>query len=280
MTMTSTEPSQLVNLAPGFEDIKALLFDVFGTVVDWRTTVVAELIRRAESKQASPDFGGLSDESSTSRFQRLTAEDWATFAQEWRNSYGKFTRSFVPGVTEWKDIDTHHHESLLELLSAWGISGIYDDDEARSISLVWHYLKPWDDSSRGLQLLGTRFVTSTLSNGNHALLEDLNEHGKLGFQRIISSADFKAYKPNPKTYLGAAKSLGVEPHQCTLVAAHLGDLKAARSHGFKTIYVERFREETWGRDSTEFVDARTWVDIWVSEDKEGFIEVARRLGVA
>ncbi|KAJ3551309.1 hypothetical protein NPX13_g11392 [Xylaria arbuscula] len=230
-------------LPDALKNVKALTFDVFGTVVDWRSTVHGELIRRARDKIASSAFEKL-PESLQSHLKDISDEDWGTFAQEWRNSYGKFTWSFVPGKTEWKDIDTHHYDSLKELLQKWGVAGVYTEEETRSLSLTWHYLRPWDDSAAGIQKLGTRYVTATLSNGNRSLLEDLNEHGTLGFRRIISTADFGAYKPHPSTYRGAVDTLNCVPEQVAMVAAHLGDLQAARTNGLRTIYVEREGEES------------------------------------
>ncbi|KAI1876207.1 uncharacterized protein JN550_001703 [Neoarthrinium moseri] len=264
------------SIPPSLINVKALLFDVFGTVVNWRSTVHAELVKRAREKLSSP---GSLPEPLRARLQKITDDDdWARFAQEWRNSYGKFTRTFVPGQTPWKDIDTHHHDSLLELLEAWSIRAAYTETEVRSLSLIWHYLAPWPDSSAGLAKLGTAYTTATLSNGNQALLRDLDETGQLGFQHLISSADFGAYKPHPKTYLGAAAKLGLRPDECALVAAHLGDLQAAKSHGFGAIYVERSREEAFSPQEVE--EARGWVDLWVAEGEGGFVEVARRLGIS
>ncbi|GAP84667.1 putative haloacid type II [Rosellinia necatrix] len=258
--------------------VKALTFDVFGTVVNWRLTIHDKLIQASRDKIASPAFGGL-PEPLQSRFRGVSDEDWGAFAQEWRASYGKFTQTFVPGVTDWKDIDTHHHDSLKELLRLWDVMGVYTDEETHSLSLAWHYLRPWDDSALGIQRLGTRYVTATLSNGNRSLLEDLNAHGSLGFQRIISTADFGAYKPHPSTYLGAVDALQYRPEEVAMVAAHLGDLYAARANGLRTIYVERDREEAWPRDDDRWKDARGWVDVWISEKEEGFVELARRLGI-
>ncbi|KAI0201962.1 haloacid dehalogenase [Astrocystis sublimbata] len=259
--------------------IKALTFDVFGTVVDWRTTIQGELIERAARKVVSPPFAGLT-EALRSRFQAISDQDWGIFAQEWRNMYGEFTSSFVPGETEWKDIDEHHYDSLQTLLQQWRVEGVYLDEEIRSLSLTWHYLAPWNDSALGIQLLGTRYVTSTLSNGNRSLLEDLNTHGSLGFRRIISSADFGAYKPHPRTYLGAVDALECRPSEVAMVAAHLGDLHAARANGLRTIYVERDREEARAQDDDGRKEAHRWVDLWISRDEEGFVEVARRLGIS
>ncbi|KAL7623077.1 hypothetical protein AAE478_006756 [Parahypoxylon ruwenzoriense] len=268
-----------VPIPEALRGIKALTFDVFGTVVNWRLTVHRELVKRAREKIASPTFSSL-PEPSRARLQSMTDDDWATFVQEWRTSYYEFTRGFVPGESEWKDIDTHHYDALHGLLQKWGIAGVFTDDEARSLSLVWHRLEPWDDSAAGIQKLGTRFVTSTLSNGNRSLLKDLNDYGGLGFRRIVSTADFGAYKPHPSTYLGAADTLGVRPEEVAMVAAHLGDLAAARSNGLRTIYVERPQEEAWGGGEERYKEAREWVDLWVAEREGGFLEVAKRLGIS
>jgi len=191
----------------------------------------------------------------------------------------KFTSGFKPGVTGWRDIDTHHHLSLIELLKNWELEGLYNKDEVKDLSLVWHYLDPWVDSSAGVQKLGTKFITSTLSNGNQSLLKDLNEHGKLGFQRLQSSEDFRAYKKHPSVYLGAAKALGLQPGEVAMVAAHLNDLQAAKDCGFRTIYVERSQEEAWSTDQQEYKDAKNWIDLWIREAEDGFVEVARRFGI-
>ncbi|KAI1402984.1 haloacid dehalogenase [Hypoxylon fuscum] len=269
--MATSIPEPLCN-------IKALTFDVFGTVVDWRSSVHEELVRRAREKMTSSTFSSVPEPSRT-RLEAMSDDDWAKFAQEWRNSYYQFTAGFEPGKSEWKDIDTHHYDALHELLRKWGLTSIYADGEVRSLSLVWHSLKPWTDSAAGVRRLGTRLVTSTLSNGNQSLLQDLDAHGSLGFRRIMSTAAFGAYKPHPSTYLGAAKSLEVRPEEVAMVAAHLGDLAGARSNGFRTIYVERPQEEAWGLEEQRYQEAREWVDLWVAEGEGGFLEVAKRLGI-
>lgn len=258
--------------------VKALTFDVFGTVVDWRSSVEAELNKVVKKKTTSPEFQSLSPETSE-RVKALTEQDWATFAQQWRDSYKKFTRGFVPGETPWKDIDTHHYDSLVELLDKWKLQDLYSEDEIKDLSLVWHRLTPWSDSSEGIHTLGTAFITSTLSNGNRSLLKDLNDFGNLGFQKLTSAEDFSAYKPSPAVYLGAAKSFGVKPEEVAMVAAHLNDLQAAKSLGLRTIYVERLSEEDWEEDDPRFQEARKWVDIWVSQDEAGFVTVAQKLGL-
>jgi len=256
--------------------IRALTFDVFGTVVDWRSSVEDELKREAGRKVVSPDFVSL-PQAVQDRVKQLTPADWADFAAEWRSSYYHFTRSFQPGKSQWLDIDTHHHQSLVELLDRWHLSGLFGEDEILELSRVWHRLRPWPDAAQGIHQLGTRYTTATLSNGNQSLLSDLNDFGGLGFQEIVSAADFKAYKPHADVYLGAARSLGLRPDQVAMVAAHLGDLKAAASHGMKSIYVERPGEEAW--EVGERRQAEDWVDVWVTQTEGGFVEVARRLGL-
>ncbi|KAE9377918.1 haloacid dehalogenase [Stipitochalara longipes BDJ] len=258
---------------------KGLTFDVFGTVVDWRKTVTSTLIHSALDKTSSSSRSANLPPSVRTRLSQLSDADWGRFAQEWRNSYKKFVSSFVPGQTEWRDIDTHHHLALINLLEKWELEGLYNEEEVKDLSLIWHYLDPWTDSSPGLHKLGTKFITSTLSNGNQSLLKDLDEHGKLGFRKLQSSADFKAYKPHQSVYKGAAKVLGLEPGEVAMVAAHLSDLKAARGCGFRTIYVERKQEEDWSPEQGEYKEAKTWVDLWITEGEDGFLEVARRFGI-
>lgn len=260
---------------PPLAEVKALTFDVFGTVVDWRSSVTEELYLRAHRKLAGDEL----PDALRSRLGQLGEDDWGRFAQEWRDSYGAFTRGFDASRDEWKTVDQHHHDSLVALLDAWGLGGLYSAAEARSLSLVWHRLRPWPDSPGGLSALAALGLTlSTLSNGNTVLLRDLDDFGSLGFQRLLSAETFRAYKPAPAVYLGAARELGVQPGQVAMVAAHLGDLVAARDCGLRTIYVERPGEEAWGGDEDRYREARGWVDLWVPEGDGGFDEVARQLG--
>lgn len=176
-------------------------------------------------------------------------------------------------------MDTHHLESLKKLLQDWKIGGLWTDAEVREISLMWHYLDPWPDSSAGIAVLNQKFSTCTLSNGNVSLLSDMAKHADLPWTHIFSSEHFKAYKPSPLVYNGAAERLGLKTSECALVAAHLGDLKAARGCGYRTVYVEREREEDWSEGEVEEARREGWVDMWVSAGERGFLEVARRFGV-
>lgn len=282
--------------------IKALTFDVFGTVVDWRRPVEAALsaaLRPNPQQQQRPYYHSArrpstEDEAaeraeSEARARALTDADVAALAQQWRDSYKRFTRGFRPGTDPWKDVDAHHYDSLVGLLRGYGLLGVLDDEGLRELSLVWHRLTPWPDSAAGLRALGggggddeeeapgLGLVTATLSNGNRTLLADLDAFGSLGFARLFSAEDFGAYKPGPGVYLGAAERLGVQPGEVAMVAAHLGDLDAARRLGLRTVYVERDGEEDWEAGGERYEAARGWVDLWVGVDEGGFVEVARRL---
>jgi len=241
--------------------------------------VTSTLIASAAAKTSSSSRSAELAPEMRARVSTLTDDDWGTFAQEWRDSYKKFVRSYRPGQDEWRDVDTHHRLSLVDLLQKWDLPGLYTDDELADLSQGWHFLDPWPDSSAGLHKLGTKFVTSTLSNGNPALLRDLDAHGNLGFRRLQSSADFKAYKPHPSVYLGAAAAMGFRPEEVAMVAAHLSDLKAARACGFRTVFVDRTQEEDWRPGQEDYEDAKSWVDMWVPVEAEGFLEVARRFGI-
>jgi 2-haloacid dehalogenase len=253
---------------------KALCFDVFGTVVNWQKTVTATLLLEAAKKQSSATSEELKEQLS-----KIKHQQWAQSAAEWRKAYIKFVIGHDPDKDEWEDIDTHHHKSLIALLKKLGLENLYTPEEVENLSKVWHFLEPHPDSSEGIKRLGAKFVTSTLSNGTHKLLEDLNAHGNLGFQVIQSAEDWKAYKPKPIVYQGGCKKLGLEPNQVALVAAHIGDLAAARSNGMRTIYVEREGEEAVLPGSKEYEEAKEWMDLWVTVKENGIIAVAEKFGL-
>ncbi|KAK1750581.1 HAD-like domain-containing protein [Echria macrotheca] len=251
--------------------VKAFTFDVFGTVVDWRTSIISALTTAATSKLSSPSL------SPTTR-SRLASTDWSVFAAAWRAAYYAYTHGFVPGQTPWRDIDAFHRDALVDLLSEHGLSEVFTEDEITSLSRAWHFLTPWPDSAEGIRRLSANggYRTATLSNGNVSLLKDLDEHGGLGFTEILSAEDFRMYKPNPGVYDGACERLKLAPGEVAMVAAHLGDLEAARARGMRTVYVEREGEEGWDEGRVE--EARTWVDVWVGLGEGGVQEVARRFG--
>lgn len=258
---------------------RALLFDVFGTCVDWRSTVTKALERSAHT--------ALNDASlSLATALRLRAnsmsetQQWGVFAQEWRNTYKVFCKSIANDASlAWKSVDEHHHDALRELLVKWGLDGLWTDEQVRALSLIWHNLDPWVDSAAGIQELNKLFWTATLSNGNLSLLTDLRAYAGLEFTHIFSAEMFGSYKPSPAIYLGAVDKLGVAANECVMVAAHLGDLKAAKACGLRTIYVERPLEEDFSEQEIEAAKREGWVDIWITKDEDGFLATAEKLGI-
>jgi 2-haloacid dehalogenase len=256
----------------------ALLFDVFGTCVDWRTTVTKVLI---DASRSALESSSPLPRETRSVATGMTEDDWGRFAQEWRDTYKRFTRalSTLESRAEWKTVDQHNFDSLISLMKEWKLEGLLAGDELLSLSLVWHRLDPWPDSPCGMERLNTSFQTATLSNGNVSLLQDLKEYSKINFSHIISAEQFGAYKPSPKVYLGAAEKLNLDPAQCAMIAAHLSDLKAAKACGFQTIYVERPHEEDFSTEEIREARNDSFVDLWITAKEEGFVTLASRLGI-
>ena len=258
---------------------QALLFDVFGTCVDWRSTVTNGLYDTA--KTALNAATSSIPSAVRMRATDMTPDQWGKFAQEWVDSYKAYTKSRANDATlDVKTIDEHHLDSLKELLQDWKLDGLWDPAEVESINKIWHRLNPWPDSEEGMKVLSSRYSTCTLSNGNLSLLRDLKAHTRLAFTHIYSAEEFGTFKPNKAVYLGAAQKLGLQPGECAMVAAHLGDLKAAKECGYSTIYVERRLEEDWDKDQIRQARQNGFVDIWVSEDENGFLAVAEKVGAA
>ncbi|OBK71314.1 haloacid dehalogenase type II [Mycobacterium sp. 1274761.0] len=198
--------------------LKALAFDVFGTVVDWRSSIIRELT----------DFG---------RAHGLDA-DWAAMADEWRRGYAPAMERVRRGDLPWTRIDDLHRMILDELLAKAGITGLAEAD-VEHLNRAWHRLDPWPDSVAGLTRLKERFVITTLSNGNVSLLTNMAKRARLPWDCVLSAELFHHYKPDREAYLGCADLLGVRPDELMLVAAHPFDLRAAGGAGLKTAYVAR-----------------------------------------
>jgi 2-haloacid dehalogenase len=231
--------------------IKALTFDVFGTVVDWRSTIIREGQRLGEAK-------GI----------RL---DWARFADAWRAGYQPAMQRVRTGELPWQNIDALHRLILDELLVQFGLTGL-SEAEIDELNRVWHRLEPWSDVKSGLERLRRRFVLATLSNGNVALLVNMAKHADLRWDCILSAELIKAYKPDPEVYKGAAELLGLQPHQVMMVAAHKGDLKAAQAVGLRTAFV--YRPQEYGPDRVTALTPDSSLDI-VARD---FNDLADQLG--
>lgn len=200
------------------ENVKALFFDVFGTVVDWRSSIVREL----------EAFG---------RAHQIEA-DWTQFADDWRGLYQPSMEEVRNGNRPWVNLDRLHRESLITLLARHDIQGLSEDDIAH-LNRAWHRLDPWPDSIPGLTRLRTKFILATLSNGNVALLVNMAKRAGLPWDAVIGAEPVRAYKPLPECYLHNAGLLDAAPGECMLVAAHNDDLAAATALGFRTAFVCR-----------------------------------------
>ena len=200
-------------------DIKALTFDVFGTVVDWRSSIARE----------GEVFAKL---------HNIKGIDWVKFAESWRAGYTPSMNRVRNGEIPWANIDELHKSILNKLILKYGIEGISDEDK-NDFNRAWHRLSPWPDVLGGLKRLRSKFVIATLSNGNVSLLTNMAKNAGLPWDYILSAELSKHYKPDPEVYKNAVGLLGLHPYQVMMVAAHNFDLEAAKKIGMKTAYVHR-----------------------------------------
>ena len=206
-------------------DIRALVFDIFGTVVDWRGSIIAE--------------GAALDR------QLGLQTDWPALADAWRAGYQPAMARVARGELPWTLLDTLHRQNLETLLPHFGLTGL--DEAARDrLNRVWHRLSPWPDSVAGLTRLRRRYTLASLSNGNMALLVNMAKNAGLPWDCVLSAELFGQYKPHPTVYQGAARLLGLAPGQVMMVAAHPSDLAAAQRSGLKTAYIPRPEEHGLG----------------------------------
>ncbi|MFJ9244728.1 haloacid dehalogenase type II [Streptomyces sp. NPDC101776] len=217
--------------------VDAVVFDVFGTVVDWRTGVASEFQRVGSRVGAQADWPGLTT--------------------QWRSLYPPTLLRVVSGEVPWRSLDELHRMTLDTVLAEHGLSGFTDTDRAELVG-AWHRLSPWPDSRDGLARLRETHVTATLSNGSTALLIRLARAGGLPFDTILSAELIHSYKPDPKVYLMAAELLEVAPRRLLMTACHLDDLRAAADAGLRTAYIPRPLE--WGPDHPA-PPAPDWVDL-------------------
>ena len=254
---------------------QVFFFDVFGTVVEWRSCVGRAWSQAAERALSDPSIN-LSAKV-RAKALAMNTQDWLAIAEEWRKSYTQFTRTFVP-VNGFITVDEHHYNYIDDLTKNWNLEGLISDTEKWNLTQCWHRLEPWPDSVQGLNLLNRKFRTSTLSNGNASLLEDLRDYGHLPFEDITSAEHFGAYKPSSIVYSRAAAKFGLDPSECALVAAHLHDLQAAKKVGFQTIYIQRPQEEELPSEVVAQAK-QEYVDMWIDLDSMGLLEVASNFGI-
>jgi len=199
-------------------ELKALVFDVFGTVVDWRTSIANE----------------ASDQLKNKGFDL----NWLAFAEAWRAKYQPSMEGVRSGKRGYVRLDILHLENLMEVLEEFKVSGLSTAD-LDYLNRAWHRLEPWPDSVSGLQRLKKKFIIGTMSNGNVALMVNMAKHSGLPWDVILGAEPAQAYKPDPKTYLTGVDWLGLQPDQVLMCAAHNSDLVAARNQGLKTAFIAR-----------------------------------------
>jgi 2-haloacid dehalogenase len=250
-TIDSTQSSKRRHAVTELDAVKALTFDVFGTVVDWRNSI----IREGEA------FG---------RARSLTV-DWPRFADAWRGLYQPTLSRVRNGELPWTKLDDLHRMSLDRLLIDFGVTGLGEAD-VDHLNRVWHRLEPWPDAVEGLTRLRRRFVLATCSNGNVALIVNMAKRAGLPWDAVLGAEVARHYKPQPEAYLITAEMLGLRPEQCMMVAAHNGDLAAAAGCGLRTAFVPRPAEHGPGQ-RTDLTAKQDW-DV-VAKD---FVDLAVKLG--
>lgn len=230
--------------------VKALAFDVFGTVVDYRGAIIAE-------GAALNSARGLT-------------VDWAAFADAWRAQYRPNMDRVARGDLPWMNLDALHRRALDELLARFGVTTL-TEEEKRRLNRVWHRLRPWPDAVAGLSRLHAKYILTTLSNGNVALLVNMARHAGLPWDCVFSAELIRAYKPDPRVYQMTYQLLDLRPDEVMLVAAHPDDLRAARGQGLRTCFIPRLLEA--GPGAVPPTIAEPEVDLVASD----FEELARLL---
>jgi 2-haloacid dehalogenase len=198
--------------------VKLLVFDTFGTVVDWRSSVAAETEQLGRSKGFTLD--------------------WPAFADAWRGGYGPSMNRVRRGELPWTKLDVLHRTILDELIARFKIEGLSEAEKAH-FNRVWHRLKPWPDAVEGLTRLKKRYIIAPLSNGNVSLLTEMAKQAKIPWDCILSTELVRHYKPDKETYLMPGDFFDLEPREVMMVAAHDGDLSAAQALGLRTAFVHR-----------------------------------------
>ncbi|HYD57411.1 MAG TPA: haloacid dehalogenase type II [Burkholderiales bacterium] len=233
-------------------EIKACLFDVFGTVVDWRTSVANDLAAFARGKG-------------------IDGVDWTAFAVEWRKLYQPSMEEVRSGRRAWTILDVLHRESLEKVAEKFGVRGLSEAD-LDQMNRAWHRLKPWPDVVAGLTRLKARYIIAPCSNGNIALMVNLAKHSGLPWDCILGAETSRAYKPKPEAYLASCRHLGLAPQDVLMVAAHNGDLKAAKEQGLRTAFVPRPTEHGPGQ-AIDLAADPSCVDL----PAEDFVDLAEKL---
>ena len=220
-------------------DLHALVFDVFGTVVDWRSGVIREVTAFAHE-------------------HGLDTIDPAAFADVWRSHYVPSMQEVRSGRRPFTRLDVLHRENLEKTMTTFGVSvSSLPAAALQQLNLAWHRLDPWPDSVAGLTQLKARYMIAPLSNGNIRLMLDMAKRSGLPWDAILGAETARAYKPSPQAYLRTAEILDLRPDQICMVAAHNSDLAAARRCGMRTAFITRATEHG-PKQNTDLVPEENW----------------------
>jgi 2-haloacid dehalogenase len=236
--------------APPFA-VKALVFDTFGTVVDWRSSVAHDVAAVARRNKVSIDA--------------------ARFADAWRAGYGPSMNRVRSGELPWTKLDALHRMTLDRILVEFKLTSLSDDDK-NMLNRTWHRLTPWPDAVAGLTRLKKKYIIAPLSNGNISLMTDLAKHAGLPWDVILGAELVRHYKPDREVYQSAADLLDLKPADVMMVAAHLGDLRAAKQVGLRTAFVTRPKE--FGPEGKPDLKGDASVELSATD----FNDLARQLG--
>jgi 2-haloacid dehalogenase len=206
--------------------VKALFFDVFGTLVDWRSGVAREAARL---------LGPLGH-----------SIDWLAFADAWRDEYQPSMDDVRAGRVAFCRLDLLHRRNLERVMPRFGLSGLAEET-LRDLNLAWHRLDGWPDATPGLGRLRQRFLIAPVSNGNISLMVDLARRNAFAWDAILGAETAGDYKPKPRVYLAACEALDLVPADCVMVAAHSSDLAAAAACGLGTAHIARPNERGPGK---------------------------------
>jgi 2-haloacid dehalogenase len=251
-TVTSARAQNGARPERQLASVKALVFDVFGTVVDWRTSVTHEVEELAKRKGLTVDA--------------------AHFADAWRAGYAPSMNRVRSGELPWTKLDTLHRMILDKILIDFGIAGL-SEAETDMLNRAWRRLRPWPDTVGGLTRLKKKFIVAPLSNGNISLMTDLAKYSRLPWDCILGAELVRHYKPDREVYQSAADILDLEPAEVMMVAAHLGDLRAAKGVGLRSAFVARPLE--YGPNGKPDLKADSSVDLAAKD----FNDLAGQLAV-
>ena len=249
---TFSASAQTPQASSDFSHVKALVFDTFGTVVDWRASVTQQVQELATRKRLNVDA--------------------VTFADTWRGGYQPAMNRVRTGELPWTKLDDLHRLILNKLLVDFGIAGRLSESEVDALNHAWHRLRPWLDAVSGLTRLKKKFIIAPLSNGNIALMTDLAKFAGLPWDCILGAELVRHYKPDREVYQSAADFLNLKVDEVMMVAAHLGDLTAAKGMGLRTAFVVRPLE--FGPNGKPDLQPNGSVDITARD----FNDLAAKLG--